>query len=110
MRSSGFTVSRVFICGRRLKRYERSVLAPGGLLILEQPDISICVRAIANSGPLFWLFGDPALQEPLHMNRWGYTPDSLTDLLRSAGFAKAITLKKAEYHDPARDFRIEAVA
>lgn len=80
----------------------RGVLAPGGRLTLEQPDIRKC-SGVAG------IFGDPLPRDPLHMNRWGYTPDSLTELLKEAGFTK-ITVFPAQHHLAWRDFRIEAYA
>lgn len=78
------------------------VLAPGGRLTLEQPDFR---QARAR---LEWVFGDAAeFKNPLLMNRWGYTPDSLTELLQRAGFAQ-IDILPARHHKPSRDFRVEA--
>jgi predicted SAM-dependent methyltransferase len=78
-----------------------AALAPGGKLILEQPDFS---KAIAR---VDWIFGDPALKDPLHMNKSGWTRNSLAQLLQVAGFSK-IHIMRAHYHLPERDFRIEA--
>jgi len=78
-----------------------SILHPRGRLILEQPDFN---HAQARAE---WLFGDPAHREPFLMNRWTYTPQSLTDLLVKTGYAKNYILG-AQHHVPARDFRIEA--
>jgi len=77
----------------------KSILVPDGKLVLEQPDFSKADR-------LEWIFGDPRPHDPLHMNRWAYTPESLTMLLDRAGFSR-IEVLPAKHHFPARDFRIE---
>jgi hypothetical protein len=33
------------------------------------------------------LYGDPAWQDPYMVHRWGYTPKSLSDLMREVGLA-----------------------
>lgn len=72
----------------------RRVLAPGGILDVEVPDVEAIVVA--------WIRGDLGRDEALgnlygqatkladdHLNahRWGYTPFSLRELLAGAGFA-----------------------
>lgn len=81
----------------------QSILEPGGKVVLEQPDATKCDPV---SHPE-WLFGDPALREPMHMNRWAYTPQKLADLLMGIGF-KRVELLSAQHHVPGRDFRMEA--
>lgn len=78
-----------------------AVLASGGKLVLEQPDF------VHARSKIEWLFGDPAGRNALHMNKWGYTPISLSQLLRSAGFSR-VNVSTAQHHMPERDFRIEA--
>lgn len=80
-----------------------SVLVPGGKLTLEQPDFRHAVQKPE------WLFGDPALKNKFHMNHWSYTPETLTAMLRAAGFAR-VDILPARHHLPARDFRVEAYA
>ena len=87
----------------------REVLAPDGKLILEQPDARKAAQLAINAGNPRWLFGDPTLREPLIMNRWAYTPESLIDVLKEAGFGR-IAILPAQHHVPARDFRVEACA
>ena len=85
---------------KTLLREIREVLAPGGKLVLEQPDFGKCDR-------LEWIFGDPKPQNPLHMVHWAYTPNSLEALVRDSGFEHCRQME-AQYHMPSRDFRIEA--
>ncbi len=79
------------------------VLSTGGMLILEQPDF----RKAIESGRVEWLFGDPVPRDPLHMNHWAYTPETLRKVLEEAGFSD-IRLFPAQHHFPDRDFRMEA--
>jgi SAM-dependent methyltransferase len=79
-----------------LKEWGR-VLKPGGLMILECPNlISACQALIENpevaSGPgaegqrsMWVLYGDPAWKDPLMVHRWGYTPRSLAGVMHEAG-------------------------
>ena len=77
------------------------MIAPDGLLVLEQPDYHHAKWAIPS------VFGDPEPREPLHMNRWAYTPESLAAAVRDAGFTR-VEILPAQHHNPARDFRLEA--
>lgn len=88
----------------------RSALARGGKLVLEQPDAQKAIAAAAgNIDRLGWLFGDPSIGKAAHMNKWAYTPDTLAEALRLAGFRRADTLP-AQHHNVERDFRMEAWA
>ncbi len=87
--------------GEALLKEIRAILKPDGVLILEQPNF-----VIASSEPE-WTYGDPGPRDPLHMVKWGYSPQSLCELLSFCGFTRQ-ELKPAQYHVPARDFRIEA--
>lgn len=78
-------------------------MAPSGKLILEQPN----ARLIDVGSYPEWVFGDPSLKDPLHMNKWTYTQTSLERLLRECGFSRT-EIMPARYHVPERDFRIEA--
>lgn len=84
-----------------LLREIKQALAPGGKLVLEQPDFRLCAESVE------WLFGDPSPREPLHLNRWAYSPNSLETLLRQVGFEHCRQME-AQHHMPSRDFRIEA--
>lgn len=77
------------------------ILADDGKLILEQPDFNRV------AGRMEWIFGDPTFADPLHMNRWGWSPGSLTAALEIAGYSKVMT-GPAKYHNINRDFRAEA--
>lgn len=87
----------------------REVLAPDGILVLEQPDLREgAVAVLENPNMAWWLFGDPSHRDPNMMNRWAYTPETLSNLLRKIGFSR-VTVGPAQYHGRLkRDFRIEA--
>ena len=100
-----------------LKEWVR-VLKPGGLMILECPNLkSACEEFLKNpelnAGPgpegqrSMWVFyGDPRWQDPLMVHRWGYTPQSLANLMFEAGLIN-LRQEPAQYklREP-RDMRI----
>ena len=79
-----------------LKEWVR-VLKPGGLMILECPNLKSACEAFladpegrAGAGPesdsTMWVFfGDPSWADPLMAHRWGYTPQSLAALMEHVG-------------------------
>ena len=92
-----------------LKEWQR-VLRPGGLIILECPDLMKAAKHFINGKPdqlTMWPFyGDPKHKDPAMCHRWGYTPQTLTQVLLEAGFVN-IEEKPAEYHlGPVRDMRL----
>ncbi len=94
--------------GEALLKEIRTILKPDGVLILEQPDMSVAAAQVTSFRPKAeWIYGDPGPRDPLHMVKWGYSPQSLSELLSFCGFTRQ-ELKPAQYHVPARDFRIEA--
>lgn len=69
------------------------VLKPGGTFDVEVPDVDRICRAWVEGthdrhGLLRAIYGDDYLMPDDHLNahRWGYTEDSLRDLLADAGF------------------------
>lgn len=91
----------------------RRVLKPGGLLVLELPDLIKCCKNILGLADeqegLLGLWGDPRHREPLMMHRWGWTVREVADELRSAGFRK-IKQRSPQFHGERhwRDMRVEA--
>lgn len=95
------------------------VLEPGGVLVLEQPNIEYAAKA------LLGLIDTPQSPRPFHdmyafyghqngnphyQHLWGYTPDSMTRMLTDAGFkSENVHVKPALHHWPWRDFRVEAI-
>jgi len=98
-----------------------AALKPGGMLVLEQPNILYAARVLAGvekpnyKGTLesaMWpLYGDPAHRDTGYMHRWGYTPETLPALLRSVAPWSSVRVREQQYHLYARgrDFRVEAV-
>lgn len=96
------------------------VLKPGGRMIVECPNLlSACQTFMRNPQEFsredkkgqrtMWVFyGDPAWKDPLMIHRWGYTPQSLAELLQEAGLAD-IRQEPAQFklREP-RDMRIVA--
>ena len=89
----------------RLLREIAEVMAPGGVLALEQPDL---ILTLQQGRGLESIYGDPTLEDPSHMCKWGYTPTSLVSLLHRCGFGTC-SLRGALHHVRERDFRVEAI-
>lgn len=101
----------------------RRVLKPRGRLVLECPNLLAAARLLVEQpgraaraegkdGQLaMWpLYGDPSWRDPLMCHRWGYTPETLIDLLERCGFAN-VRQEKAQFkqREP-RDMRVTGEA
>ena len=90
----------------------RRVLKPGGKIILECPNLELACMAFLQGAPdqfTMWAFyGNPNLKNELHCHHWGWTPTTLSEELKQAGF-KDIQSKKAQFKIPTRDMRVEAI-
>lgn len=103
-----------------LLRDIHAALKPGGVLVLEQPNLEAAARVLLGLDPpqyrgtlesAYWpIYGDPAHRDVGYMHRWGYTPATLSALLREAAPWARIAVLPQQYHSYAkgRDFRIEA--
>ncbi len=79
------------------------VLKPGGRIILECPNLKSACEEFLKDPDLralpgeegqrtMWVFyGDPAWTDPLMVHRWGYTPQSLIQVMREAGLTELKT-------------------
>ncbi|MGE5098009.1 MAG: methyltransferase domain-containing protein [Betaproteobacteria bacterium] len=97
------------------------VLKPGGRMIVECPNIlSACEALLANpreaaqedergQRSMWVLYGDPKWKDPLMIHRWGYTPESLRELMAQAGL-RDVRQEPAQFklREP-RDMRIVGV-
>lgn len=103
-----------------LREWHR-LLRPGGLLVLEMPDlIKTCRnvldgRVIGGKHPdqltMWSLYGDPREKDPYMGHKWCHTFKTLAPTVKEAGFIKIV--EKPTIHHPAgrvhRDFRLEAI-
>jgi SAM-dependent methyltransferase len=99
------------------------LLKNGGELLLELPNLEACVRILGEHPDrhgydlgMIGIFGWPAGVEAdgvAQVHKWGWTPVSLADALREAGFSTVETLPITQTWRPAsrvnRDFRVRAV-
>lgn len=98
----------------------KRLLKPGGKLMLELPNLKKCIENILSGfqkdgkhpDQMGWwgLFGDGRSEDAYMMHRYGYTPQSLADVLHRHGFTE-ITEKPTQFHRTGklhRDMRIEA--
>jgi len=73
------------------------ILKPGGLMIIECPNLLESCKMLVNAGQeaslpdkrgqqTMWpLYGDPNHKDPYMMHKWGYTPYSLAHLMQQCG-------------------------
>ena len=93
-----------------LKEWIR-ILKPGGQLIIEVPDLEKVVHYMAAgvehpSLTMFPLYGDPTYKDDLMCHKWGYTYQSLTQLMESVGL-RDIERQSAQFHfKDKRDMRV----
>lgn len=98
------------------------VLKPGGVLIIECPDLLTACEAIVkdpgaahhHDGEIaqrsMWaIFGDPGDGDPLMMHQWGYTAESLGDLLTQAGLEDVRSEPARFKLGPPRDLRLVGI-
>lgn len=97
----------------------RRLLKPGGLLILELPDLVKCCQNIIQGFTngkdpdqmgRWGLFGDPTTKDKYMCHPWGWAPGELIAYLQGQGFTGAVH-KTTEFHPAGRrhrDMRIEA--
>lgn len=96
----------------------KRVLKPGGWIALETPNLVKCAvnlltfltsadqKTVVQMG-MWGFYGDPNWRDPAMCHKWGYWPESLAGMLHHVGFID-IDEQPAEFHQPARDFRMVA--
>jgi SAM-dependent methyltransferase len=100
----------------------RRLLKPGGVLILELPNLVKCCenflsgRKRGGKDPdqlaRWGIYGDPRTGDKFMNHPWGYSPDEVIDLLHANGFTDAVE-RPTQFHPAGRahrDMRIEARA
>lgn len=94
------------------------VLKPGGVMIVECPNLLSAARELLKNpdmaaGPgsegqrTMWVFyGDPGWKDPYMVHRWGYTPASLARVMQEAGLVN-LSRQPAQFklREP-RDMRV----
>ena len=94
-----------------LKEWLR-VLKPGATLAIECPDIVKCAKNLiagrADQEGMFGIYGDSRLADELMLHRYGYTAQTVKNLLRDAGFIK-VKETSPHFHGKRahRDMRVE---
>ena len=93
----------------------RRLLKPAGKLVLELPNIAAAAQNLLagmNDQMAMWpLYGDPEHRDPYMCHRWGYTPETITELLQAHGFSAASVLPPVTHGAKRkRDMRVEALA
>lgn len=96
------------------------LLRPGGLLVLELPNLVKCCenylsgRARGGKDPdqlaRWGIYGDPRTGDKFMCHPWGYSPEELQSILEANGFA-GVKHKQTVFHPAGRqhrDMRIEA--
>lgn len=86
----------------------RRLLKPGGLLVLELPDLLKCARNLldgkSDEQTYFGLYGDPSHEDPYMCHRWGWYPETLRAALADAGFADIVEARP-QFHPAGKDHR-----
>ena len=95
-----------------IREFKR-LLVSGGYLVMECPDIEKACRNLIKGGndqmSMWPLYGDWSHKDPYMMHRHGYTPKTITQLLKDNGFVGIQILPPMTHGRRAmRDMRIEA--
>ena len=91
----------------------RRLLRPGGLLVLELPNLEHAARNLLEGQKdqmsMWPLYGDPSWRDPYMCHRYGYTPKTLEALLTAGGFSSILHMPPQTHGARTnRDMRVEA--
>lgn len=89
------------------------LLAPGGTLVLELPNIELAARNLLAGRDKQWtmfpFYGDGSHRDPYMTHRYGYTSATIKALVAAAGFIKVQVLPPRTHGARVdRDMRVEA--
>lgn len=92
----------------------KRLLKPGGLLVLELPNLIKCCENVIHGRMVggkhrdqlgMWgLYGDPREDDQFMAHRWGWSPKTMKEFLKSHGFV-SIVEEPPRWHPAGRDFR-----
>jgi predicted SAM-dependent methyltransferase len=96
----------------------RRILRPGGLLVLEMPDLMKFCRNVLSGAEgrhpgqlgMWGMYGDPRTKDPLMVHHWGWTYKTMRSFLKEHGFDR-IAEDITQWHPmgrATRDFRVTA--
>ena len=97
--------------GNEALRHWYNLLKRDGKLVIECPDLEVIIEQylkIRNEELLYSVYGRNRYAYDIHL--WGYTKNSMTNLLRMIGFSKVSTGPGTDYHakfEPC--MRVEAI-
>ena len=90
------------------------ILAPGGELLIEMPDLEVCVRELGhhrdgngNDIALGGIYGNPGEVRRKgigHAHKWGWTFEAIAGELRKAGFAEIARHPVRQTYRPSTSF------
>lgn len=90
------------------------LLEPGGLLVMEMPDLMKFCRNVVAAKPdrigILGMYGDPIYKDPYMSHKWGWTFKTIRHFLECHGFVD-VKERPIEFHirhGLDRDFRVEA--
>ena len=106
-----------------LKDFYRMLIKPGGVLILETPDLMKMAEIFSKTGRFGWkllttpvgriskawqaFYGDQYSKNVYQTHKYVWTNSELEEEMVKAGFS--VTNEIAQYHVPARDMRVVGV-
>lgn len=93
----------------------KRLLKPGGLLVLELPDLEKACRNLLEGKTeqmSYWgIYGDPSHRDKFMCHPWGFTPKTIRQLLEDGGFTDIRILPPRTHgRKNDRDMRVEARA